>query len=403
MKLSIIICLYNTDEKFLSECLFSIFHSTVKACEFEVIVIDDGSDTDYSAILSAYPVRYERRQRGGTLSARLFGIRLAKGEYISFVDSDDTVSFNYHLPMLCVAERGYDIVVGGWAFHTRGTRYFCAADPINLGKLESEKPLHDFLKQQGRLHSAYVLWNKVFKASLLKSALKSVEALGAPHPFCFAEDALISFFAFKEAKRVCSVRGGFYFYRIHGAQSVSVDSKGRLLNHIDQMSFTLDAMRREVSGDIELSGFVEGWSNLMARSHFAYAKALGFKEIYPYIREKYHTDELSMPTACDTEAYGKVRLLPENTEEIEAALLSDYLSGGIIKLGRHRKKGYARLCADSLKAIGATVEYRRAYGGVPRERYSILKRIIFSSPVYKIGNRIFKKGSKIRSFLKRFI
>jgi hypothetical protein len=141
----------------------------------------------------------------------------------------------------------------------------------------------------------------------------------------------------------------------------------------------------------------------MARSHFAHAKALGFKEIYPYIKEKYHTDELSMPTACDTEAYGKVGLLPENTEEIEAALLSDYLSGGIIKLGRHRKKGYARLCADSLKAIGATVEYRRAYSGVPRERYSILKRIIFSAPVYKIGNRIFKKGSKIRSFLKRFI
>ena len=403
MKLSIIICLYNTEKKFLSECLFSIFHSTLKACEFEVIIIDDGSERDYSAILSAYPVRYERQNRLGTLSARLLGIRLAKGEYITFVDSDDTVSFNYHLPMLCKAEKGYDIVLGAWAFHSRKTKYFCSADPVNLGKLESEKPLYDFLKQEGRQHSLYVLWNKVFRASLLKGVLDSVEALGAPQPFCFAEDALISFFAFKGARRACSVRGGFYFYRMHGAQSVSVDSKKRLLSQIDRMSFTLDAMRREVSGDMELSGFVEGWSNLMARSHYSHARALGLSEIYPYIKEKYRTEELSMPTPSDAKAYGGIRLLPENIKEIDGALLSGYLSGGKIAVGKNRKDGYTRVALESLKAIGATVEYRRAVCRVPKERYSLLKRIIFSMPVYKISTLIFKKGSKIRAFLKRFI
>ena len=48
MKLSVIICVYNTEKQYFEECLKSIRKSTLK--DYEILVIDDGSNIDYSDV-----------------------------------------------------------------------------------------------------------------------------------------------------------------------------------------------------------------------------------------------------------------------------------------------------------------------------------------------------------------
>lgn len=91
IKLSIIIPVFNM-EKYLSECLDSVFEQTMN--EIEVICIDDGSTDNTSTILENYQkmhtnmlVLYQNRQGAG--SARNRGIEVANGEFVAFLDSDD--------------------------------------------------------------------------------------------------------------------------------------------------------------------------------------------------------------------------------------------------------------------------------------------------------------------------
>lgn len=92
-KFSIIIPIYNA-EKYLDECLNSILSQDYK--EFEVIMINDGSNDNSDKICQSYCIRDSRfklvnQKNSGVSSARNKGIKLAKGEFIIFIDSDDVL------------------------------------------------------------------------------------------------------------------------------------------------------------------------------------------------------------------------------------------------------------------------------------------------------------------------
>lgn len=85
---SVIIPTYNS-ERYIRETLASVFHQTYH--NFELIVVDDGSRDDTPAVLKSYGdrIHLEIQQNRGPAAARNCGIRLARGELISFLDSDD--------------------------------------------------------------------------------------------------------------------------------------------------------------------------------------------------------------------------------------------------------------------------------------------------------------------------
>jgi glycosyltransferase involved in cell wall biosynthesis len=89
-KVSVIIPAYNT-APFIAETLDSVFGQTFR--DFEVIVVNDGSpDTaDLEAALRPYidRIRYIRQDNRGLPAARNAAIRVAQGELLAFVDSDD--------------------------------------------------------------------------------------------------------------------------------------------------------------------------------------------------------------------------------------------------------------------------------------------------------------------------
>lgn len=96
-KVSVIIPVYNV-VPFLNECLRSIQVQTFS--DYEVWLIDDGSTDNSSLICDEFAARDKRfhvvhKQNGGVSSARNIGLDKAAGEWICFVDADDTVESNY--------------------------------------------------------------------------------------------------------------------------------------------------------------------------------------------------------------------------------------------------------------------------------------------------------------------
>ncbi|MDD3252714.1 MAG: glycosyltransferase family 2 protein [Lachnospiraceae bacterium] len=91
VKVSVIIAIYNA-EKYLSECLDSVLNQTLR--EIEVICVNDGSTDSSLEILKKYEAQDNRvkildQKNQGAGAARNNGLQVAKGEYLSFLDSDD--------------------------------------------------------------------------------------------------------------------------------------------------------------------------------------------------------------------------------------------------------------------------------------------------------------------------
>ncbi len=91
--ISIIVPVYNS-EKYLEKCIKSIIAQTYT--EWELILVDDGSSDNSAFICDSYSSEYNNiiaihKKNGGVSSARNLGLEICKGDYVSFVDSDDYI------------------------------------------------------------------------------------------------------------------------------------------------------------------------------------------------------------------------------------------------------------------------------------------------------------------------
>jgi glycosyltransferase involved in cell wall biosynthesis len=115
IKVSVIVPVYNV-EKFIDKCLNSLVKQSLK--EIEIIVVNDGSPDNSQKIIDKYVKKYPEKvqsfikENGGQGSARNIGIVKAKGEYISFVDSDDWLDLDALEKMYSLAKKdNSDIVI----------------------------------------------------------------------------------------------------------------------------------------------------------------------------------------------------------------------------------------------------------------------------------------------------
>ena len=96
-KVSIVIPAFN-NEAYIARCLFFLIKQTLK--EIEIIIVDDGSTDNTYSIASIFAdkdarVKLIQQENAGPSKARNEGLKLARGEYIAFVDSDDWVDENF--------------------------------------------------------------------------------------------------------------------------------------------------------------------------------------------------------------------------------------------------------------------------------------------------------------------
>lgn len=105
--ISVILPVYKTDIKLFQSAVESVLNQTYK--NFQLIIIDNGSDEPiYDKYLSSDPrIEYVHLKQGGLANARNEGLKIAKGEYVSFIDADDLYSPLY-LETLHKMSKDYD-------------------------------------------------------------------------------------------------------------------------------------------------------------------------------------------------------------------------------------------------------------------------------------------------------
>lgn len=121
VEISVIIPVYNVEDK-LKRCLDSIKEQSFQ--DFEVLLIDDGSEDSSGRICDEYVNSDSRFQvfhldNGGVSCARNYGLKKAKGNYVAFVDSDDYVEKEYLQVLYANAIKAKaDIVMCGYYLYS---------------------------------------------------------------------------------------------------------------------------------------------------------------------------------------------------------------------------------------------------------------------------------------------
>lgn len=161
---SIIIPVYNS-EMYIEECIRSVISQTYK--NIEIIIVNDGSIDKSEEIIKNLMnednrIKYITQENSGPSKSRNNGIDNSNGDYIFFVDSDDTVDNNYIEYMLNeIINKKKDIVCCGYTDISKyGT---CKVDDF---KNEDNLNKENFL-QMACNGTAGVLWSKIFKKDII--------------------------------------------------------------------------------------------------------------------------------------------------------------------------------------------------------------------------------------------
>lgn len=407
-KLSVIICVHNTPEKYFKECLNSVANSTVK--NIEIVVIDDGSTVDYKNLLKNYNnVHYEKTENQGTLHARLLGAKVATAPYVCYLDSDDMVSFDYYEGMLAwQAKTKADIVLNDWAFSTVRAKYFCKKDSTISRNfiLKNSLVLRRYFQSKGKEQAYFVLWNKLIDRNLLLESIDEIEKLNLERQV-FAEDVLITFFLFRHAKCVSNVHLGYYFYRQRPESECAEEDRAKIEDHFMSMAKVFDIMQKNLEYDdsfVYVADYFLAWKIMDYKTNLLKLKHMHHKDLIPKLQEAYGLDKAYPFVSGDNYIYANQKLLPDNLVKIDEELQKIYYNNKYLKIYA-KPKSYAYKTLFNFKRIlGKRIDLvrKKKYADfvISSEKTSLKNKILHNHFVYLLGMKLVPKGSKLRKKIK---
>lgn len=204
-KISVIVPVYNS-EQYLHRCIDSILNQTFT--DYELLLIDDGS-TDNSGIIcdeyasNDYRVRVFHKENGGVSSARNLGLDNAKGDWISFVDSDDWVGRRYLEVLYQNGE--YDFVTCYWQLVNDSSYTFIVPDD---GEYRGNIEIINFLNSNIRNISYPVC--RLFRKAIIMEGKLRFDA--KTH---YSEDALFNITYLQYVTSIKQVGDVEYYYEKH--------------------------------------------------------------------------------------------------------------------------------------------------------------------------------------------
>ena len=221
IKLSVIIPIYKVEE-YLPRCLDSLVNQSLE--EIELICINDGSPDNSINILKDYRKKYGDKivivdkQNEGVWRGRKDGIKIAKGEYIGFVDSDDYIKPGYAKKLYSAAKKSdSDIVVCGFS------RIDLETGKVYSNEMCSKKRniivgqnTDDILAING------APWNKIFKSEVLK---KMVDLKNPPR---ILDDMMFQLLAFLNVNKISFIEDNLICYMVRGTSIINTIKKEQL-------------------------------------------------------------------------------------------------------------------------------------------------------------------------------
>lgn len=241
--LSIVVPVYNV-EKYLDRCLESIFSQNADKTQYEVIVVNDGSNDGSLQIaedyLKQYPENYKivSQPNGGLSAARNTGLKNARGKYVWFIDSDDFIddgSLEEIVQNLAVEE--VDILTFNYSHPHE--------DNDIVDKTETNKELKVYTNIDDFFTTGFstTAWSKVYRVDFMKSNnLHFLEGV-------IYEDQEFSPRSFFLAKKIkCSPLFSYnYFHR--GNSITTQRRKDRSNNFIRIIDSLYEFRKKHVSAD----------------------------------------------------------------------------------------------------------------------------------------------------------
>ena len=248
-KVSILVPLYN-QERYIGKCLRSICNQTYK--NLEIIVVNDGSTDRSLEILQEWAKKDDRikvvdKKNEGVVMARLDAYRLATGDFVTTVDSDD------YLPKRAIEilvghmiDKNVDFVQGAITRVMGIVRKRLSYDGSNVF------PLHQVVRQPELFEKYYLnffgkgyfpitIWAKLFRKSIIDKAMKETKLCSSDFPFV-GEDHYFNMKLFPFVNSMYMTDENVYYYRYGGMSTyhfsptypalfVLSDNRLKLLDH----------------------------------------------------------------------------------------------------------------------------------------------------------------------------
>lgn len=221
IKISVIVPAYNI-EKYIGECLDSIISQTYK--NLEIIVVDDGSKDSTSEIVDRYAEKDKRiipihKPNGGLSSARNAGLEVMTGDYVSFIDGDDSIHPDTYKRVVEELNKDKDIDMLSFfvKFETLKEEYRNS----NICKYyDSKDLLSDFIHAKGMI--TYSVCDKVIKAKIFDN-IRFYDGR-------YYEDGPVALEILLKIKRAAILFREFYCYRLDREESISYTPSVKILD-----------------------------------------------------------------------------------------------------------------------------------------------------------------------------
>lgn len=217
MKFSIIVPVYNA-EKYIKESLETVLQQTNQ--DFEIILVDDGSTDLSGKICDEYAENYPKKIRvihqknQGQLLTRCNGIKCAKGEYIVFLDADDTLISNglellsnaimkYENPDMIIYSFWYDNLLG----KKEQAKLLFEEETVFVGEGE-KKELYQKFFSTTLLNN---VWTKVVKRTVFDGEFPNYDKY---KKLRCSEDRLYSMGMISNAEKIVYIKEPIYEYKL---------------------------------------------------------------------------------------------------------------------------------------------------------------------------------------------
>lgn len=169
ISLSVIVPIYNVEQQ-ISRCIESILNQQYN--NLEVLLIDDGSTDQSGEIAKKYSDKYENvhyylKENGGLSDARNFGLDIANGEAIIFVDSDDSlIEGRLSVIMNMFFNENLDVLIANAIKVTGDRQYFMRKDSTTNNIVSGMELLFN---AQSRNEYNPAVWMNVYKTDFIKN------------------------------------------------------------------------------------------------------------------------------------------------------------------------------------------------------------------------------------------
>ena len=266
-KISVIVPVYKV-EKYLPECIESVLAQTFT--DFELILVDDGSPDNSGAICEAYAARDPRirvfhKENGGVSSARNLGLDNAKGEWIAFVDSDDTIGPHYLEFFLKDSERDADLILCSYTMvDTAGNQKIPSAFQKTVIEITAYGAKLALAGSGWNILQQVCVWGKLFRGKeIIKNRLRFDEKISLGEDQLFFTKFLMS------ARRIVAIESCEYFYLWESGRgsltTTSLKCPREMLRLARKQEFTMGMILEKWKLSEEI---YRPWMHMLVWSHY---------------------------------------------------------------------------------------------------------------------------------------